>query len=477
MKNNKRTVNRPNKRLFLSLGAIFLFSFVSVAQMAEDYTPIQTKSGIPSVFLTDPEEGTKKNVTENKVLTEKQARDYYAQMNFFKSQLFQSGRLYLTNDITVYIDSIKDRLLAPEPKLKAEIKIFLTRYTNANAFCFPDGSIFMNSGLLAVVDNESELAFIIAHEMAHYAEQHNIKDLKKLFLIREKELNYQNKNSDTYRSLRFSRESEFDADAWALQLMAQAGYDVKMAGSALLKLKEKPTGTELDYVKIFSTSELKIDTSWITQKARKNAKRHFESDESSTIATGKLDDIFETHPDLDKRIEAINLMARNIKKTTAPERWNFNQIREIARFERIENNYEQQDYLNTVVNSLRQLEKYPDNLYLHFSIARALYWVSYYKEINPDDFDLEGDKSQNTEDFYTLYALFSNISLKDSKKLAFEYSRVRDEKYSGKENILFYMAVNTENYLGKVAARNYYRDYQMKFPQGRYVNYVKTKLQ
>jgi beta-barrel assembly-enhancing protease len=477
MKKMKKNVPKAFKRLAPALAAAFIFSLSSVAQFAEDYVPIQSKASIPSAFLIDPAEATKINVAENKVLTEKQAQDYFAQMNFFKSQLFQSGRLYLANDITVYIDSIKDRLLAPEPKLKTEIKIFLTRYTNANAFCFPDGSIFMNSGLLAVVDNESELAFIIAHEIAHYAEQHSIKDLKKLFLIREKELNYQNKNSDTYRSLRFSRESEFDADAWALQLMAQADYDVKMAGSALLKLKDKKVETELDYLKIFSTTDLKIDTSWITEKARKNARRHFESNENSTIATGKLDDIFETHPDLDKRVEAVNLMARSIKKDAAPEQERFNRIGEVARFERIENNYEQQDYLNTVINSLRLLEKYPDNIYLHFSVARALYWMSYYKEINPDDFDLDGDKSQNTEDFYTLYALLNNISLKDSKKLAFEYTRLRDEKYSGKENILFYMAVNTENYLGKVAARNYYRDYQIKYPQGRYGNFVKTKLQ
>ena len=41
-----------------------------------------------------------------------------------------------------------------------------------NAFALPNGSIYVNTGLLAILDNESELASVIGHEITHVMHRH-----------------------------------------------------------------------------------------------------------------------------------------------------------------------------------------------------------------------------------------------------------------------------------------------------------------
>lgn len=56
------------------------------------------------------------------------------------------------------------------PELKFHFGIL--KSTDINAFAAPGGYIFITSGLLQAVNNESELAAVLAHEIAHVNERH-----------------------------------------------------------------------------------------------------------------------------------------------------------------------------------------------------------------------------------------------------------------------------------------------------------------
>jgi Zn-dependent protease with chaperone function len=467
------------RRIFYIL--ITIAPLLGTAQLAQDYVPFYKTSAIAAAFSEDPVAATKKNVEANTLLDRKEAQVFYSKMNFFKSQLLQSGQLYLSNTVTRYVDSVAAKLLLGEPKLQLEIKIFLTRFTESNAFCFPDGSIFINVGLVASMQNETELAFILAHEIGHYAEQHNVKDVKRLAQIEKEEFGFSSRRSTAYRTLKFSRESEFDADAWAVQLLAQAGYDATQASPALARLKSQSPADSVDLKASFGNETFTMDTAWYGRNTVKKNKSRYRRGDDDPIASGKLDDLFQTHPDLDKRIEAVDIMAKNAKQKTGVPfviKTPFEHIRELARFERVENNYREQDYLNAVLNALRLLKTYPANIYLHTTISKSLYWLSYYKEISGDEtLKVSGDEDENGYDFYRLFSAINQMSLKDTKKLAYAYVRQKSDQYPDKEPILFYLALNTDNYLGKNAARNYYRDYLQKYPNGTYSAATKIKLQ
>jgi beta-barrel assembly-enhancing protease len=51
--------------------------------------------------------------------------------------------------------------------------------SNINAFAAPDGYVFVTKGLLRALDNESELAGVVAHEIAHVIRRHYVVAMKK----------------------------------------------------------------------------------------------------------------------------------------------------------------------------------------------------------------------------------------------------------------------------------------------------------
>src|SRR5438445_2432805 len=54
---------------------------------------------------------------------------------------------------------------------------------HVNAVAFPGGPVYVNSGLLAVLDNETELAAVLAHEMSHVALRHGTHQASKAILV------------------------------------------------------------------------------------------------------------------------------------------------------------------------------------------------------------------------------------------------------------------------------------------------------
>jgi predicted Zn-dependent protease len=106
-----------------------------------------------------------------------------------------------------------------------------------NAFAAPGGYIFITRGLYALLQNEAELAGVLAHEIGHIISKHHLKILQKSRLLDMggQALAKQVGNNDkvqkligsgaeiTARSL--DQDAEFEADRIAVVLSARAGYD------------------------------------------------------------------------------------------------------------------------------------------------------------------------------------------------------------------------------------------------------------
>ncbi len=468
----------PSVIKILFLQCLFcLFCACNVnAQFETNYSALAAGTEFPKDYAIDVLASSETYAASNSVLDKKVAKKYFNEVFYIKKQIFDAGEVYLPNALSLYVDSLASALLVSEPGLRSQIKIYLTRYNSTNAFCLADGSIFVNIGLLKVLDNESELAFVLAHEMGHYSLQHSIKDFSKTIAINEKENNTNNSFNSTFRKLRFSRESELEADGYALSLMNNAGFDIQASTTALEKLKDKLSSEDIDIEKTFNNSFFSLDTTLHSKDVLKKAKKDIISRIQNT-ADSKIDDLYETHPDLDKRIASIKELERNIRLNAKQRKpVNYSYYKTLVSFEICENNLRELDYMNAIINSLLLLNTYPKNNHLIGTIAKSLYWVSYYKELSKGDLILYGDLNQNTLNFYALYTLFDRISLKDTKALAYAYLRSKDETFNENEALDFYLALSTENYLGKVAAVDFYRSYQTKFPNGAYSSFVKNKL-
>lgn len=105
-----------------------------------------------------------------------------------------------------------------------------------NAFALPNGSIYITRGMLAFTNDTSEVASILAHEIAHILANHGILRLQKQAELQitnrlssnplartDRKLHFPLKNRQQFAQ--FSRNQELEADSLALEMLQQAGYD------------------------------------------------------------------------------------------------------------------------------------------------------------------------------------------------------------------------------------------------------------
>ncbi|WP_044363007.1 M48 family metalloprotease, partial [Vibrio fluvialis] len=71
-----------------------------------------------------------------------------------------------------YIDSLGHRLVANADDVKTPFTFFMIRDRDINAFAFFGGYVALHSGLFLHAQSESELASVMAHEIAHVTQRH-----------------------------------------------------------------------------------------------------------------------------------------------------------------------------------------------------------------------------------------------------------------------------------------------------------------
>lgn len=109
-----------------------------------------------------------------------------------------------------------------------------------NAFALPGGFFYVDSGLILHADSESQLAGVMAHEIAHVCLRHGTKQMTKQDIAQLASIPamifipyswagyamYQGMNFGIPLAfLKFSRDDERQADYYGLQYMYKAGYD------------------------------------------------------------------------------------------------------------------------------------------------------------------------------------------------------------------------------------------------------------
>ena len=75
-------------------------------------------------------------------------------------------------EIKDYVCSIVDRLSKAVPPQPFDFKTSVLLHKSMNAFAVPGGYVFVHTGLIMQLEHESELAGVIAHELAHVTQRH-----------------------------------------------------------------------------------------------------------------------------------------------------------------------------------------------------------------------------------------------------------------------------------------------------------------
>lgn len=154
--------------------------------------------------------------------------------------------------------------------LQSEIKNFswefnLVQNKEANAFCMPGGKIVVYEGLLPYTQNEASLAIVLGHEIAHAVAKHSAEQMSKQIKnqygtqILGGVLQAAGVSSTTtqlaqilaqkglqFRSLKYSRDNETEADRMGLIFAAMAGYDPNVAVAFWQRMSQGSSSNQND---------------------------------------------------------------------------------------------------------------------------------------------------------------------------------------------------------------------------------------
>ncbi len=83
-----------------------------------------------------------------------------------------------SKEIQQYVKEVADRV-AQHSDLKIPLHVAVLQSREINAFALPGGYLYLERGLLEAVDDESQLAGVIAHELAHDTARHSAKLMKR----------------------------------------------------------------------------------------------------------------------------------------------------------------------------------------------------------------------------------------------------------------------------------------------------------
>lgn len=136
-------------------------------------------------------------------------------------------------ELEAYLSSVLGRIRRDESGGEEAFRVRVVPKGTINGAALPDRVVVLNAGLLAVLESEAELAFILAHELVHLIEHHAA--------LRAE---YRERTPSHVLRMRFSRTLEDRADEAAFTMMEAAGYPPSVGVTALgrLELGERATG-------------------------------------------------------------------------------------------------------------------------------------------------------------------------------------------------------------------------------------------
>ena len=393
----------PLLLIFIQLGTSF-----GQVQTVRDYSaPLKSEGPMPADF--------------KKALQNDKAPDDYS---IFLRKLIMDGRLLYGTPLNDYLDGIADNLLKDDPVLRSKIHIYILKSPIVNASSTTNGLILVNMGLIAQVSNESELAFILAHEIAHVAENHITEINEYKDKLKERDI-----ISYYVKSQNRSREQELAADRIALKRYFQSSaysYDV------------------IDGVfDVLQYADLPFDEVPFTKKYTETDFYHFpENYYLTNIApiqsrADMIDTLF-THPNVEKRRTTAHNIIGGLSKEgrsvyLQPEE-KFQTVHTLARLECINILLTDHQYDQAIYNIHVLQQSLPDNAFLQKAMAEAWYGFSKHRN-NGQGSDVTLSYKKVEGEMQQVSYILSKMNRTEATLLALRYAWAARQRFPGNTHI------------------------------------------
>jgi len=414
-----------------------------------------------------------------------QVLQVYSERTNYLIEGIREGAFIKDDSLQAVIDSVVKRLLRSNTLKHQPKQVLILKSSLPNASCYGEGTFIVSVGLLSRLDNESQLAFTMAHELAHYELEHmktrillevetkfskNVKsEITKILTDDDATL----QRVDSARKLmyglgRFSRRMEQEADSLGYLFFRNAGYRQTEIATLLsiLDSAEFPK-YRVDLFKPFHLAKYPFQDYWLKQRPR--------------VFSKKVDNVFifsndslSSHPDIAQRKARLaGFMDTVSDPKNFVESPSFQRAVRMAEFESVQAAFFSKQYDRALFLSLQLAGNHPHHNYLVSMIARILAITAEAKESRMFAALVPSYTGHYSEELRQVNNFLHNLTVDEAGELAFNFLNNQSNfDPSEEEHYLLLWKICGLTHRNQVQEK-VKATYRAKFPKGKFLSMMK----
>ena len=416
--------------------------------------------------------------------------------DIFKSRYENIKKMYDRKELITetvansYLQTLLHEIIKSNQALGSlETRVAFSRAWWPNASSLGEGTIIFNIGLFYKLQNESQAAFVLCHELAHLYLNHSNnainsyvntvysdefqKELKKINQSEYQKTQQLEKltKSITFNSRQHSREHEAQADSMAVEWLKNTPFDVRESLTCLALLDSidvEKYNIKPALNRIFNFPEYPFQAKWTQEE-----KSLFNTLAASTEEESQKErDSLKTHPDCSKR---ISLLKGKVEQYYKPDsrafvvnEKQFKQLQHDFDYEIIDYLYRRDDVSRSLHFTLEMLVTQPNNPYLITNTGRCLnklFTAQKNHTLNKvvDMPSPYGDKSYNA-----LLEFIQRVRLPDLGAFSYYFLLHNQNTLMSNEDFLAALIDSKANFNKPDEKQALIEMYKKQFPSGKY---------
>ncbi|HEV8084362.1 MAG TPA: M48 family metallopeptidase [Chitinophagaceae bacterium] len=378
------------KKLVLLFAAILFTTFNVVLAQSEIFTPASENIEQLKSLLASFQQHYQAEIAALPLENKKDLLDKYKDRWENIKEKIDSKEIYTSEPAQKYLDDLVAEIVKANPLLQSKnFHCYFSRSGIPNASYIGEGIILFNMGLFSKLNNESQAAFVLCHELSHYYLRHNENSIsryvtminsdevqKQLRSIKKNEYGKRQELEKLLKGLSFDtrrhgRDHESQADSMAVEFMHNSRFDIGESLTTLSLLDSIDVDT-LDMAtalqKMFNAKEYPFQKKWIAkEEGLLGGHATLNKDE-------QLADSLKTHPDCKLRIQNLEPLVKKYYNASSSknivDQSKFAGLKNTFQYETVEYAFTSNNYTQSLQYTIELLQTHPSDPYLIVQIGK-----------------------------------------------------------------------------------------------------------